>query len=450
MKIAVIVLAAGQGTRMRSPRPKVLHEIGGRTLIGHVFAAAQTLAPARWILAIGADGEAGDGAAICAAARAIAPDCATAVQDPPLGTGHAVQCALPALEGFDGVVLILYADTPLIAPATLRALAAAAAGGAGVAVLGFEAADPGAYGRLIRDAAGGLQAIVEAKDASPAQLAITFCNSGVMAVRADLLRRLAPKLANDNAKGEFYLTDLVALARQAGVNCAAIAGEAEEFLGVNSQVELAAAEEVFQARARAAALDAGVTMIAPHTVHFAHDTQIESGATIHPYVVFGPGVEVAGGAEIKSFSHLEGARVAPGAVIGPYARLRPGAEIGARAKIGNFVEVKQAQIAAGAKISHLSYVGDADVGTGANIGAGVITCNYDGFGKYRTEIGAGAFIGSNSALIAPVTIGAGAVIGAGSAIAKDVAPDALSLTRNTQAQHRGWAVRFRKKKSGVD
>lgn len=440
-EIAVIVLAAGKGTRMRSPRPKVLHEIGGRSLIGHVFATAASLRPTRQLVVVGSGGE-----AIAEAARAIADDCKVVTQDPALGTGHAVQCAMPELDGFGGVVVVLYADTPLIRPETLEKLATAVSGGADVAVLGFESDAPGAYGRLVTDE-GGLAAIVEAKEASPEQLAIGFCNAGVMAARADLLRALLPKLSNANAKGEYYLTDLVALARDAGARCMAIAGVEEEFIGVNSQAELAAAEAIFQGRARRAALEAGVTMPAPETVHFCHDTAIAPGAIVHPFVVFGPGASVAGGAEVKSFSHIEGARIASGAVIGPHARLRPGAEIGERARIGNFVEIKKARVAEGARINHLSYVGDADVGPGANIGAGVITCNYDGFGKYRTEIGAGAFIGSNSALIAPVSIGAGAIVGAGGAISKDVEADALALTRAPQTQQEGWAARFRAAKS---
>ncbi|GAB4538851.1 MAG: bifunctional UDP-N-acetylglucosamine diphosphorylase/glucosamine-1-phosphate N-acetyltransferase GlmU [Parvularculaceae bacterium] len=440
-EIAVIVLAAGKGTRMRSPRPKVLHEIGGRALIGHVFASAETLRPTRRIVVVGPEGE-----AVAEAAHAIAGDCRVAKQDPALGTGHAVQCALPEFDGFNGVAVILYADTPLIRPETLEKLAAALSGGADVAVLGFDSDAPGAYGRLVTDESG-LAAIVEAKEATAEQLEISFCNSGVMAVRADLLRALLPKLSNANAKGEYYLTDLVALARESGARCMAIAGVEEEFIGVNSQAELAAAEAIFQRRARRAALEAGVTLSAPETVHFCYDTEIAPGAIVHPYVVFGPGVSIAGGAEVKSFSHIEGARIAPGAVVGPHARLRPGADIGAGARIGNFVEVKKARVAEGAKINHLSYVGDADVGPGANIGAGVITCNYDGFGKYKTVIGGGAFIGSNSALIAPVSIGAGAIVGAGGAISKDVDADALALTRAPQTQQEGWAARFRAAKT---
>ena len=438
---AAIILAAGKGSRMASARPKVLHEVGGAPMLAHVMRTAARLQPQRQVIVTGDHApEVGE------TARALDPAAQIAVQAPPQGTGHAVQCALPALEGLAGVVLVLYGDTPLVRGETMERLAAACADGAAVAVLGFHAAEPGAYGRLIVDQTGALQAIVEAKEASPDQLKIDFCNSGVMAFDMDALRRFLPQLSNENAKGEYYLTDVVALARAAGEACAALEGDEEEVLGVNSRAELAAAEAVFQTRARAAAMAEGATLIAPDTVIFSHDTKLGRDVTVHPNVVFGPGVSIADGVEIKAFSYLEGAQVENGAVIGPYARLRPGAAIGENARIGNFVEIKKAEIGVGAKVNHLSYVGDASVGARANLGAGTITCNYDGFDKHRTEIGADAFIGSNSALVAPVEIGEGAYVGSGSVINKKVEPGALALTRAPFKVIAGWAEAFRKRK----
>ncbi|MEM6851288.1 MAG: bifunctional UDP-N-acetylglucosamine diphosphorylase/glucosamine-1-phosphate N-acetyltransferase GlmU, partial [Pseudomonadota bacterium] len=375
-------------------------------------------------------------------------DAAIAVQDPPQGTGDAVRAALPALKGAGGVVCVLYADTPLVRPETVGRLAALCAEGAAVAVLGFRPEDPGAYGRLVMGDERGLDAIVEAKEATPEQLAIGFCNSGVMAFRAEALFELLPRVGCDNAKGEYYLTDMVALARAAGLACAALEADADEVLGVNSKAELAAAEAAFQARARSAAMAAGAILIDPQTVYFSADTKLGRDVRVEPHVVFGPGVSVADGAEIRAFSHLEGAHVATGASVGPYARLRPGAEIGAGARIGNFVEIKKAEIAEGAKVNHLSYVGDASVGAAANIGAGVITCNYDGVRKHRTEIGAGAFIGSNSALVAPVAIGEDAYVGSGSVITKDVPTGVLALTRAPLKIVKGWVAAFKRKAAG--
>jgi len=324
-------------------------------------------------------------------------------------------------------------------------MAARRRAGAAAVVLGFRAADPAGYGRLMLDAAGDLARIVEHREASEKERANDLCNSGVMCVDAAALRALLPRIRDDNAKGEFYLTDLIGLARAEGLRAAVVECEEAETLGVNSRAELAAAEAAFQARARAAAMAAGATLIAPETVFFARDTVLGRDVVVHPNVVFGPGVRVEEGAEIRAFSHLEGAHVAAGAVIGPYARLRPGAEIGEGAKVGNFVEVKNATLAPGAKASHLSYLGDARVGEGANIGAGVITCNYDGFSKHRTEIGAGAFIGSNSALVAPVRVGAGAVVGAGSVIVEDVERDAVAVARGDQSERPGAAARLRER-----
>ena len=442
VEINVVVLAAGKGTRMRSKTTKVLHEVAGRTMLEHVLAAADALTPERLCVVVGDHApEVGE------RARAAAPRAAVAVQAPPQGTGHAVAQALPALQGAEGAVLVLYADTPLVKPETMQALAAAVADGAGVAVLGFRPEEPGAYGRLILDWEGRLQRIVEAKDATPDELEVTLCNSGVLAIAADILFSELPKIGNDNAKGEYYLTDIVALARAADRNCVVVEGDEEEVLGVNSRVELAEAEAVFQKRARRAAMEAGVTLADPDTVYFSYDTQIAADVTVGQNVVFAPGVVVETDAEVKPFSHLEGCRVGEGASVGPFARIRPGTVIGPKAKIGNFVETKKADIGPGAKVSHLTYLGDATVGAEANIGAGTITCNYDGYDKFRTTIGAGAFIGSNSSLVAPVSIGEGAFVGSGSVVTDDVPADALAVARGRQTEKPGWAAAFRKQKN---
>lgn len=439
LPIAAVILAAGQGTRMKSALPKVLHQIGGRAMLAHVMASAHALKPERRVLVIGSQApEVGD------FAKTIDSGVEIAVQAPPRGTGDAVMKALPALQGFNGAVLVLYADTPLVTPETMTALADEIAGGAAVAVLGFSPDDPGAYGRLKRDEEGALEAIVEAKDASPEELAITLCNSGVMAIDAEFLHARLKDIGNDNAKGEYYLTDIVALARADGERCAIFEADEDEVLGVNSRLELAEAEHVFQMRARCAAMIDGATLADPDTVYFSYDTELGKDVIVGQHVVFGPGVVVGDNVEIKPFSHLEGAHIAPGAVIGPYARLRPGADIGENVRIGNFVEVKKAVIHDGAKVNHLTYIGDAEIGAGANIGAGTITCNYDGFNKHKTTIGSGAFIGSNSALVAPVTIGDGAYVGSGSVITKDIEGDALAVARGQQKTIPGWAARFRK------
>lgn len=439
VNVAAIILAAGHGVRMKSDQPKVLHEIGGRAMIAHVIDAARALAPKQMAVVIGDHApEVGD------FAKSIDPAIAVAVQAPPKGTAHAVEQALPGLKDFSGVILVLYADTPLVAPETLRDLAGEVAAGAGVAVLGFRPDDPGAYGRLKRDNNGALIAIVEAKDASPEELGIGLCNSGVMAIESEFLKTRLSEIDANNAKGEYYLTDIVALARKHGKKCAIVEALAEEVLGVNSRLELSDAEAMFQWRRRVAAMENGATLVDPSTVYFSHDTKIGKDVTIGPNVVFGPGVTIGDNVAIKSFSHLEGAHVSAGAAIGPFARLRPGAALKDGAKVGNFVEVKNAVIGAGAKVSHLSYIGDAKIGAGANIGAGTITCNYDGYGKHKTTIGAGAFIGSNSALVAPVTIGDGAYVGSGSVITKNVAADDLAVARGRQTTIKGWAARFRK------
>ncbi len=435
---AAVILAAGKGTRMRAALPKVLHKVGGRPMLDRAIDAAQAAGCKRIVVVVGAHAP-----EVAAHVAKRLGDGATALQNPPLGTAHAVLAAEAALEGFEGEVLVTTADAPLLDAAAVAPLFDALGGRASLAVLGFEAADPAAYGRLVVGADGGLERIVEAKDASPAELALTACNSGVMAARKDALFGWLVRVGRDNAKGEFYLTDVVGLARADGAQVAVAFAPEATVMGVNSQAELAAAEGFFQAARRAAALEAGVAMSAPDTVMFSHDTDLASGVTVEPYVVFAPGVSVAAGAVIRSFSHLEGAEVGPGALIGPYARLRPGTHVGAEAHVGNFVELKATIMGAGAKANHLAYLGDGTVGAKANLGAGTIFCNYDGVTKARTEVGEGAFVGSNSALVAPVRIGAGAYIGSGSVITQDVAVDALALGRGRQVEKPGWAAAFR-------
>jgi bifunctional UDP-N-acetylglucosamine pyrophosphorylase/glucosamine-1-phosphate N-acetyltransferase len=420
---------------MKSDLHKVLHPVAGRPMLLHLLASAATLAPERTVVVVGAGREQVE--------AAVAPlGAATAHQAEQLGTGHAVMQAEAALAGFGGDVLILYGDVPLVGAATMRAMLDRlhAADSPEVVVLGFRPADPGAYGRLIVAPGGDrLEKIVEYKDASAAERAVDLCNTGLMAVRGERLFALLAQLGNANAAGEYYLTDVVELSGQAAV----IEAAADEVAGVNSRAELAAVEATWQQGRRARAMAEGATLLAPETVWFAHDTVIGRDVTIAQNVVFGPGVEVADGATIHAFSHIEGAKVASGVEVGPYARLRPGAVLEAGAKVGNFVEVKNAVLHAGAKANHLSYIGDADVGAKANIGAGTITCNYNGYLKSRTVIGAGAFVGSNSALVAPVTIGNGAIVAAGSVIVRDVTEDSLALGRARQEERAGWAARFR-------
>ncbi len=437
-----IILAAGQGTRMKSPLPKVLHEVGGRSMLAWSAALADELGCERAIVV------AGPGAKdVQAAAAELVGEENVCVQEEQLGTANAVDAAREALAGETGTAIVLYADTPLIpAEACERALAEID-GGAGICVLGFKAADAGRYGRLKMAGDGSLEAIIEANDASQAELALDFCNSGVMAAPLELMFELIAEVDNANAKGEYYLTDLVKLARSRGLKAAAAACEENDVLGVNSQAELAIAERVFQDKARARLMQEGVTMQAPDTVFLSWDTKIGAGAQVEQNVVFATGVEVAGGARVRAFSHLERCTVATGAVIGPYARLRPGADIGPDAHIGNFVEVKNVRVGEGAKANHLSYLGDGEVGAGANIGAGTIFCNYDGFFKYRTVIGEGAFIGSNSALVAPVRVGKRGYVGSGSVITVDVEGGALSIGRGRQLDKPGWGDEFRKQQS---
>lgn len=436
---AAVILAAGQGTRMKSKTVKVLHSVGGRPMLDWAAQLADDAGASKRVVVYG-----GHSPAVRDAGAALGAE--TALQDPPQGTGHAVQAAETAFDDFEGDLIVLYADTPLIRAETVERVFDALAAGAAVAVLGFEPDDPAAYGRLIEDADGNLDRIVEFKDASEAERAVRLVNSGVMAARADLMFELLGDVTNDNANGEYYLTDVVGLARGRGLRAVAVRAAADEVLGVNSRVDLAEAELAFQTRKREEMMMAGVTLVAPETVFFAHDTTIERDVVIEPNVVFAPGVTVEEDATIKAFSHLEGATVRKGASVGPYARLRPGADIGPDAKIGNFVEIKKAQLATGAKVSHLSYIGDARIGAGANIGAGTITCNYDGYDKHLTEIGAGAFIGSNTSLVAPVKVGEGAYTGSGGVITKDVPDNALAVARADQSIKEGWAERYRKAK----
>ncbi|MCB2104724.1 MAG: bifunctional UDP-N-acetylglucosamine diphosphorylase/glucosamine-1-phosphate N-acetyltransferase GlmU [Rhodobacteraceae bacterium] len=433
MATALIILAAGQGTRMNSDLPKVLHKVAGAPLVHHAMAAGATLAPERVVVVAGHGA-----AAVEKAVRAYDETAAVVRQDQQLGTGHAVQQALPALEGFEGTVIVLYGDTPFIRAETLDAMLVS---GADVTVLGFVAADPGRYGRLIATD-GALDRIVEFKDATETERAITLCNSGVVAVEARLLASLVAGLTNDNAAGEYYLTDIVAAARATGHSARVVTCDEAETMGVNTRAELARAEAAFQARARAEALETGVTMTAPETVFFALDTVVGRDATIGANVVFGPGVTVESGAEILPFCHFEGCHISRGARVGPFARLRPGTELAEDVHVGNFVEVKNAILDEGVKVGHLTYLGDAHVGEHSNIGAGTVTCNYDGVMKHRTEIGAHAFIGSDTMLVAPVRIGAGALTGSGSVITEDVPDGALALGRAKQVTKPGLAVRL--------
>jgi bifunctional UDP-N-acetylglucosamine pyrophosphorylase/glucosamine-1-phosphate N-acetyltransferase len=439
MSKAAIILAAGQGTRMKSALPKVLHKVAGLPMLGHVIRALRGAGIDRIVVVTSAAGEE-------VRAYAASEGCATAIQEQQLGTGHAAAAARDALAGFEGTLVIASGDVPLVTSGLIAEVLAAQVR-TGLALVAFEAADPGAYGRVLMTPDGFLHRIVEFKDASEQERRISLCNAGLYAVDARKFFGWTGALTNNNAQGEYYLTDIPAIARKEGIKCALAFADEVAVTGVNSRAELAAAEQLMQQAIRRRFLDAGVGMTAPETVHFSHDTQIGNDAMIEPYVVFGPGVAVAGGATIRAFSHLEGASVAAGAIIGPYARLRPGALIGEAAHVGNFVEVKNSQIGAGAKANHLTYLGDATVGAKANIGAGTITCNYDGYTKARTEIGAGAFIGSDTALVAPVKVGDGAITAAGSVITADVEADALAIARGTQMQKRGWAAAFRASKS---
>ncbi|HAY05403.1 MAG TPA: bifunctional UDP-N-acetylglucosamine diphosphorylase/glucosamine-1-phosphate N-acetyltransferase GlmU [Hyphomonas sp.] len=427
---------------MKSALPKVMHAVGGRPMVDWSLALAQDAGCSRIVVVVHPSQD-----VLIAHLKANHPDAAIAFQDPPMGTGHAVRCAEEALKGFEGELAVLYGDSPLVPVSVIEALFGEVAAGAKLGVLGFEAAEPGLYGRLITNAAGDLEAIVEAREATPEQLKVRICNSGVMAGGAKDMFRLLQKITNQNAKGEYYLTDLVGLARAEGGRCVLVTATEDDLIGCDSKSDLAEAEAIFQARRRKALMDGGVTLVAPETVFFAHDTQIAADVVVEPHVVFAPGVKVAGGARIRAFSHLEGAVVGAECEIGPYARLRPGTVLAKGVKIGNFVETKNTEMGEGAKANHLAYLGDGRIGADANIGAGTIFCNYDGFEKHQTSIGEGAFVGSNSAIVAPVSIGDGAYVGSGSVITKDVPDDALAVARGHQMTREGWAKTFRTRKA---
>ncbi|WP_368183984.1 bifunctional UDP-N-acetylglucosamine diphosphorylase/glucosamine-1-phosphate N-acetyltransferase GlmU [Aestuariibius sp. HNIBRBA575] len=435
MSTSLIILAAGQGTRMNSDLPKVLHKVAGAPLLVHAMRAGAALEPERTVIVTGHGAD-----AVAKAAMDFDPDAQVVLQDEQLGTGHAVAQAREALADVTGDAIVLYGDTPFIQPETLTAMAAARMY-SDVVVLGFDAADPGRYGRLITDGQT-LTKIVEFKDATETERAITLCNSGVISADAKVLFDLIDAVGNDNAAGEYYLTDIVEIARSRGLSASVVRCDEAETLGVNTRAQLAQAEAAFQSRARAEALENGVNMTAPETVFFGFDTYLGRDSIIEPNVVFGPDVTVESGVEIRAFSHLEGCHVSRGSVVGPYARLRPGAELAEHVKIGNFVEVKNAQIADGAKVNHLSYVGDASIGKATNVGAGVITCNYDGVFKHRTTIGENVFVGSNTMLVAPVTLGDGSMTASGSVITSDVPAEALAVARARQANKPGLARRM--------
>ena len=436
-----IVLAAGEGTRMRSALPKVLHPVAGQTLLAHVLAAAPAGPGTSLAVVVGPGHE-----AVADEAKRVRPDVMTFVQRERLGTAHAVLAAREAISAGADDLVIAFGDTPLISADTFARMRKPLRDGASLAVLGFHAADPTGYGRLIVDD-GRLIAIREQAEASAEERRITLCNAGVMAFDGKAALRIIEKIGNANSKGEYYLTDAVGITRETGLTATVIETGEDEVRGINTKAQLAEAEQVMQARLRKAALDAGVTMIAPETVFLAPDTSFGKDVTIEPYVVIGPGVTIADGAVIHSFSHLVQASIGRNASVGPYARLRPGTSLGDGARIGNFVEAKAAVLEAGVKVNHLTYVGDAHIGANANIGAGTITCNYDGFNKYRTEIGAGAFIGSNSSLVAPLKIGNGAYVGSGSVVTKNVPDDALAVGRGLQTVRENWAKRFREMKA---
>lgn len=434
---AAVILAAGLGTRMKSALPKVLHPVGGRPMVQHVIAASAALGLTRTVVVAGPD--------MPAVADAVAPH-PVAVQRERLGTADAVKAAREALgNSTDGTVLVLYGDTPFIRTETLERMRVARRDGAAVVALGFRPSNPSGYGRLMLDDGGQLERIVEDRDASPAEKAVDLCNSGVMAVDGARLFGLVDRVGNDNARREYYLTDIVALARGDGCACAVIEAPVEELMGVDSRAGLAQAEALFQARMRARAMAGGATLQDPETVWFSFDTVLGQDVTIEPNVVFGPGVTVGDGVRINAFCHLVGVTLEADAEVGPFARFRPGAVIGKGARVGNFVEMKNSVLGEGAKANHLSYIGDTDIGAGTNVGAGTITCNYDGFNKHRTVIGKSVFIGSNTALVAPVRVGDGAVIGAGSTIVRDIDADALAIARGAQIDMPGRAKTLREK-----
>jgi len=431
---AAVILAAGKSTRMKSSRSKVLHHVGGRSMLSWTTALARSVGAEKIVCVVGEANQ-----DVRAEAESLGLE--IAIQEPQLGTAHAVLAAKESLSDFQGDVAVLYADTPLIETETVEQVFDNLNASSDVVVLGFEPEEPGAYGRLITQG-DELLAIVEAKEATPEQLAVRLCNSGVMAAsRVDMFAAL-DKVDNKNAKGEYYLTDIVEIMRSSGKKARAVSASETEVMGVNSRPDLALAEAAFQNRMRERAMANGVTLLDPETTYFSYDTVIENDAQIGANVVFGPGVTIAKDAVIHPFCHIEGTKIGEGAQIGPFARLRPGTEMAAGTKAGNFVETKKAKIGKGSKINHLSYIGDAEVGEGANIGAGTITCNYDGYFKHKTVIGDGAFVGTNSSLVAPVKIGKGAYLGSGGVITKDVPEGALAVARSEQVNKEGWATRY--------
>lgn len=443
MNLALIVLAAGQGTRMKSGLPKVLHKVAGAPLVAHAIRSADGLETSRTIVVVGHGAE-----QVETALAGDFPAAQVALQSERLGTAHAVEQAKEALAGFDGDAIVLYGDTPFIKPDTLRSMLTARKAGADVVILGFDAEIPGKYGRLIVEGEKLLR-IVEAKDASEDELAVTLCNSGVVCADSSLLFELIEQVDNNNASGEYYLTDIVEIANSGGKSCVAVTCQESETLGINSRPELAKAEAIFQNEFRENAMIEGATLQAPDTVYFSFDTKLGKDVIVEPNVVFGVGVTVEDGANIRAFSHFEDCVIRSHATVGPYARIRPGSDIGEGARIGNFVETKKAMIANGAKVNHLSYIGDAFVGESANIGAGTITCNYDGVLKHKTHIGAGAFIGTNSSLVAPVSVGDGAMTAAGSVITADVPDNALAVARAPQKNREGFVPRLVQKLKAI-
>ena len=435
MSNSVIILAAGKGTRMETDLPKVLHHLAGAPMLLHVMKSSATLEPERLVIIAGHGAD-----AVGAVARDYSETAQVVLQSEQLGTGHAVSQAKSALADCTGDVIVLYGDTPFVRPETLQALLAARKT-ADIVVLGFQAANAGRYGRLVMQGSA-VSRIVEYKDASEQERAITFCNSGVICAKADVLFSLLEAVGNDNASKEYYLTDIVQLANDRNLSVTAVHCDEAETMGINSRAELAQAEASFQSRTRMEMMALGVSLTAPETVYFAYDTVLGRDSQVEPNVVFGPGVTVENGARIRAFSHLEGCHISSGAVVGPYARLRPGTELAENVRIGNFVEIKNARIEDGAKVNHLSYIGDANIGEASNIGAGTVTCNYDGVGKHHTEIGASVFIGSNTMLVAPVTVGDAAMTASGSVITKNVEPGALAIARSEQSNKPGLAVKL--------
>ena len=437
MALAAVVLAAGGGTRMRSERPKTLHEISGVPMLHHVLTSVGELSPDRTVVVVGKGWR-----EVKSFVSAAAPDAEIALQPTQTGTGDAVAAAREALTGFEGRVVVLYGDTPLVRSSTIRSLIAVLDGGADVGVVGFRAQDPGGYGRLITDSDGNLERIVEDNDATAKEKLVDLCNSGLVGAESATLFSLLEGIGRDNSAGEAYLTDIVAAAGDRGLKCRTIEGSEAELLGVNSRADLARVEQAYQMRARAAALDGGATLVAPETVFFGFGCALGEDVVVEPHVVIGPNVVVGDGAVIRSFSHLEDCRIGEGAMVGPYARIRPGTELGEGARVGNFVEIKASAIGRQSKVPHLSYVGDSEVGEGTNIGAGTITCNYDGVSKHRTTIGNEAFIGSNSTLVAPVEVSDGAMTAAGSVITRNVPPQAIAIARERQTNLDGGADRL--------